>query len=348
MNVLLRLAYFFSPLTHYIAFILAYFFEVLFMLLFITISLIAVIYIFRKYMARLQQRRGPNRVGKFGILQMIADMMKLVQKESILPKLRDDLPYKVAPVVVMIGLFLGFALLPYGSFYYIGSLTVTHSSVSLVLLFAAIAIMPIGEILAGISSHNKYAIVGALRAVAKDVSFEIPMMITLLALVMMASARTAAPLNIESLASSSTNLIAYGLVQPLGLGVFFISMIARASYSPFDLGESDSELVSGHSTEYTGMRFGIFYIGLFGSILLGSMIVSVLYLGAFAGPYSGDVGFIYFLIKSWVLVIIAFTVWLSMPRIRIDRFVNFGWKYLLPASVINLILAGILTLGWSL
>lgn len=348
MNVLLRLANFFSPLTHYIAYILAYFFETLFMLLFVTISLVIIIYVFRKYMARLQVRRGPNRVGKFGILQLMADMMKLVQKESILPKKRDDLPYKVAPVVVMLGLFLGFALIPYGSFFYIGSLTVTHSSVSIVLLLAVIAIMPIGEILAGISSHNKYAMVGALRAVAKDVSFEVPMMITVLGLVLMASAQTSAPLSLEGIAISSRAFLAYGIVQPIGFGVFLIAMIARASYTPFDLGESDSELVSGHSTEYTGMRFGIFYIGMFGSIFLGSMMVSVLYLGAYNGPFTGDIGFIYLLIKTWILVLIAFTVWLSMPRIRIDKFVNLGWKFLLPASVINLILAGILTLGWSL
>ncbi len=348
MSVLFRLADFFTILGHYLSFILAYFFEVLFMLIFLTLSLIAVIFIFRKYMARLQQRRGPNRVGKFGVLQMIADMLKLVQKESILPKMRDDLPYKVAPVVVMMGLFLGFTIMPYGSFYYIGSLTVTHSEVSLILLIAVIAIMPIGEILAGISSHNKYAMVGALRAVAKDVSFEIPMMITILALVMMASAQTSSPLDIESIASSAKNVIAYGIVQPIGLGVFFISMIARASYTPFDMGESDSELVSGHSTEYTGMRFGIFYIGLFGGIFLGSMLISILYLGGYNGPYSGNLGFIYLNIKTWILVLVSFTVWLSMPRIRIDRFVNFGWKYLLPASIVNLVLAGILTLGWSL
>ena len=165
MNVLLRLADFFSPLTHYIAYILAYFFETLFFLLFVTVSLVLIIYVFRKYMARLQVRRGPNRVGKFGLFQLIADMMKLVQKESILPKKRDDLPYKVAPVVVMLGLFLGFALIPYGSFFYIGSLTITHSSVSLILLIAVIAIMPIGEILAGISSHHKLDLLRALRAV---------------------------------------------------------------------------------------------------------------------------------------------------------------------------------------
>lgn len=343
MNVLTRLADFFAALGHLPAYALAYLFETLFLIVFVMVSLVAMIYLFRKYMARLQLRIGPNRVGKFGLLQLIADSMKLVGKESILPARRDDMPFRLAPIVVFLGLVMGFALLPYGSFLWIGDLTVTHSDVSLLLLFAAIAIMPIGEILAGVSSRNKYAVVGALRGVAKDVSFEVPMMISVLALVMMASAKTANPLNLSSLVS--VQFIPYGIPQFIGLGVFFIAMVARASFSPFDMGESDSELVSGHSTEYTGMRFGMFYMGLFGSIFLGSMIVSLLYLGGFNGPYSGDVGFIYLLIKALILVLISFTIWLSVPRIRIDKFVNMGWKYLLPASVINLIIAGVLTLG---
>ena len=206
--------------------------------------------------------------------------------------------------------------------------------------------MPIGEILAGVSSRNKYAILGALRGVAKDVSFEVPMMISVLALVMMASARTAEPLNLSNLVSSQ--IIPFGIPEVIGLLVFFISMIARASYSPFDMGESDSELVSGHSTEYSGMRFGMFYMGLFGSIFLSSMMVSLLYLGGYNGPFSSDAGFIFLLIKTVILVLVAFTVWLSVPRIRIDRFVNMGWKYLLPISIINLIIAGIITLGVGL
>lgn len=343
MNVLFRLQAFFSILGHYLSFILAYLFETLFMIIFVTAVLIVMVYLFRKYMARLQLRIGPNRVGKFGVLQLIADALKLVGKESILPSGRDDIPYKIAPIIVFIGLVMAFALIPFGNLYYIGSLTITHSSVSIILLFAVIAIMPIGEILAGVSSKNKWAIVGALRGVAKDVSFEVPMMITVLALVMMTSARSTAALNLESIVT--TQIIPYGILQPLGLIVFFVAMIARASYTPFDMGESDSELVSGYSTEYTGLRFGMFYMGMFGSIFLGSMIVSLLYLGGPNGPFSGYVGFIWFVIKSVILVLIAFTVWLSMPRIRIDKFVNFGWKYLLPVSVINLIIVGIMTLG---
>lgn len=346
MDVLTRLAHFFAPLTHYIAYILAYLFESIFLVIFVTIVLVFMIYLFRKYMARVQLRIGPNRVGKFGLLQLMADGLKLAGKESILPKGRDDLPFRIAPLIVFIGLVMSFALLPYGDFYWIGSLTITHSNVSVILLFAAIAIMPIGEILAGVSSRNKYAILGALRGVAKDVSFEVPMMISVLALVMMASARTAEPLNLSDLVSSQ--IIPFGIPEVIGLLVFFISMIARASYSPFDMGESDSELVSGHSTEYSGMRFGMFYMGLFGSIFLSSMMVSLLYLGGFNGPFSSDAGFIFLLIKTVILVLVAFTVWLSVPRIRIDRFVNMGWKYLLPISIINLIIAGIITLGVGL
>jgi NADH-quinone oxidoreductase subunit H len=346
MNILIRLQEFFSPLGHYLSYILAYFFETLFLIIFAALSIIVAIYVFRKYMARVQQRIGPNRVGKFGVFQLIADVFKLIGKENILPKSRDDLPYKLAPIVVFMGLMLAFAILPYGDFYYLGSFTITHSEVTIILLFAIISIMPIGDLLAGISSYNKYAILGSLRAVAKDVSFEVPMMLSVIAIVMMASARTPSSLSLESILS--TEFLPYGILEPIGLFVFFVSMIARASYSPFDMGESDSELITGSTTEYSGMRFGLFYVGMFGSIFLGSLIVATLYLGGPSGPFESSLGFIWFLIKAWILVIIAFTIWLSMPRIRIDKFVNFGWKYLLPIAVINLILAGIITLGWGL
>ena len=337
---------FFSFLGYPLSNAAAYLFESIFLLLAASLSLVFMIYLFRKYMARVQLRIGPHRVGKFGLLQLIADVFKLVQKESLFPKNRDDLPYRIAPVMVIIGLMLAFAVIPYGSFFYFGSLTVSDTGVSVILLFAILSIMPIGEVLAGISSRNKYALLGALRAVAKDISFEIPMMISVLAIIMMASARTSAPLSIDSIVV--TEVLPYGILQPIGISVFLVAMIARASYSPFDMGESDSELITGFSTEYSGMRFGMFYAGLFGSILLGSFVVSLFYLGGFNGPFSGDLGAVWLGIKALILVIISFTVWLSMPRIRIDKFVNFGWKYLLPLAMINLVISGALTLmtGW--
>ena len=332
-----------SFLGHDIGYALAYIIESIILLIFVSVMLIFMIYLFRKYMARVQQRIGPNRVGKFGSLQLIADALKLMGKEIIFPKERDDLPYKVAPFIVFFGLILAFAFLPYGNLSIFGNLTITYSDVSIIFIFAILAIMPIGEVLAGIGSHNKYALMGALRTVAKDVSFEVPMMLSVLAIVVMASARTPTSLSLESVVT--TEILPYGILEPIGLLVFFIAMVARASYSPFDMGESDSELVSGYSTEYTGMRFALFYIGLFGTIFLGSLLIALLYIGGFNGPFSSQVGFIWLIIKGLILVLISFTIWLSMPRIRIDRLVNTGWKYLLPISFINLVLAGVLTLG---
>lgn len=343
MSLLSVLQGWFSPLGHYLSYAIAYFLEALIMIAFIAASLVMMIYLFRKYMARLQRRVGPNRVGKFGLFQLIADALKLMGKEVIFPAKRDDLPYKIAPMVVIFGLFTAFTLLPYGYFPFFGNITVTHSDVTVILLFAVISIMPIGEVLAGVSSKNKYALIGALRAVAKDISFEIPMMLSVLAVVMMSSARTTTALSLQSVVV--TQVIPYGILEPLGIFVFFVSMVARASYSPFDLGESESELVAGFSTEYTGMRFGIFYMGLFGTIFLGSLVLSTFYLGGYHGPFGTTIGWFWLMIKSLVLVFIFFTVWLSMPRMRVDRFVNLGWKYLLPISFINLIISGVITLG---
>ena len=347
-TILGRLEGIFSFLGWFWSAAVSYVLETIFLLIFVMISLIAVIYLFRKYMARVQLRIGPNRVGKFGILQLVADVLKLAGKEIILPKNRDRLPYSIAPMIVIFGMMLAFAFLPYGSLIWFGDLTITHSTVDLIFIFAIIAIMPIGELLAGISSRNKYSLMGSLRSVAKDISFEIPMMLAVLAIVIMSSARPVAGGDPSSLIHQSvvtTEILPYGILQPIGLFVFFIAMVARSSFSPFDMAESESELVSGYSTEYAGLRYGLFYAGLFGTIFFASLLTSLLYLGGFNGPLSQDLGFVWLLIKGVILTIIFFTVWLAMPRIRIDRLVNSGWKYLLPIAFINLILAGALTLG---
>ncbi|MGP6207108.1 NADH-quinone oxidoreductase subunit NuoH [Cuniculiplasma sp. SKW3] len=344
MNLLTRIATILSFLGHYPAYILAYIIETLIVIIFATVVVAGMVYFFRKYMARVQMRIGPNRVGKFGVLQVMADGLKLIQKESIMPQGRDDLPYKVAPLIIFIALIMGFIFIPYGPLAWLGTLTVTHSDVSLVIMFALIAIMPIGELLSGIVSNNKYAVLGSLRGVAKDISFEVPMMLSVLAIVMMASAtKGISPLDLNGVVQAQN--IPFAILEPLGFFVFLISMAARASYSPFDMGESDSELVTGNTTEYSGLRFGMFYLGLFGTIFLGSMILSTLYLGGYNGPFVNYVGFIWLLIKTLVIVVISLTIWLSMPRVRIDKFVSFGWKYLLPISFINLLITGFLVLG---
>ncbi len=343
MNILNRIQSILSPFGHIPSYAGAYIIETIIVLIFSVTVIAGMVYFFRKYMARVQNRIGPNRVGKFGVLQVMADGLKLMQKESIFPDGRDDLPYKLAPIIVFMGLILAFIMVPYSNLYWFGSLTITHSNVGIILIFAVLAIMPIGEILAGISSNNKYAMLGALRAVAKDISFEVPMMLSILAIIMISSANTFQPLNLQNIVSVQS--IPFGILEPIGLFIFFVSMIARASYSPFDMGESDSELVTGDTTEYGGLRFGMFYMGLFGTIFLGSMLVSVLYLGGGSGPFESSIGFVWFMVKTIILVIISLTVWLSMPRVRIDKFVNFGWKILLPLSFINLVITGIIILS---
>ncbi len=343
MNLLLRIATILSFLGHYPSYILAYLIETIIVIIFATVVVAGMVYFFRKYMARVQMRVGPNRVGKFGVLQVMADGLKLIQKESIMPKGRDDMAYKLAPILIFFGLIMGFIFIPYGPLAWFGQLNVSHSDVSLIIIFALIAIMPIGEILSGISSNNKYAVLGTLRGIAKDISFEIPMMLSILAVVMMASAKVSDPLDINGIVVAQS--IPFAILEPLGFFVFIISMAARASYSPFDMGESDSELVTGNTTEYTGLRFGFFYLGLFGTIFLGSMLISTIYLGGYNGPFTSYFGFIWLMIKTFGIVVISLTIWLSMPRVRIDKFINFGWKYLLPISFVNLIIVGFLVLG---
>ena len=348
MSLLVRIHQWLSFLGNFTSLGLAYILQTIFILIFVGISFVALIYIFRKYMARIQRRVGPNRVGKFGLLQLIADLFKLLGKESIMPERRDDMAYKLAPIIVMIATMLAFILLPFGDLAYFGSLAVTHSKVTLILMFGILSILPIGEILGGISTKSNYALLGTMRAVAKDTSFEIPMMISVLAIVIVSSrsyvtgGAITGGLSLSGIVANE--IIPYGIIEPLGLLIFFISMVARASYSPFDLGESDSELISGYTTEYSGMRFGLFYVGLFGMVYLSSFLISILYLGGSNGPFDHYVGFLYLFIKTDILVLISFLIWVTLPRIRIDKFVNLGWKYLLPLSMINLVYAGLFVL----
>ncbi|MHB8361097.1 MAG: NADH-quinone oxidoreductase subunit H, partial [Thermoplasmataceae archaeon] len=164
MSIFTRIQQILSPLGHNLSFAGAFFIETIVALVFAITVIAGMVYFFRKYMAKVQNRIGPNRVGKFGVLQVMADGLKLMQKESIFPDGRNDFPYKIAPIIVFLGLILSFIIIPYSNFYWFGSLTVTQSNVGIILIFALLAIMPIGEILAGVSSNNKYSMLGALRA----------------------------------------------------------------------------------------------------------------------------------------------------------------------------------------
>ncbi|HEU12487.1 MAG: NADH-quinone oxidoreductase subunit NuoH [Thermoplasmata archaeon] len=316
----------------YVQEILVYLIASLLILLAASITIIIVIYVFRKYMADLQQRIGPNRVGPYGILQLVADALKIFGKEDIIPDRADPLIFRFAPYIVFTFLVLSYLVIPYGNLFGI-DLTFVNVKYTLLLLIAFSAIAPIGEVLAGFSSGNKFSMLGALRAAAQDLSYEIPMVISALGVVVLLSG-TGNSLNLSDIAKNPWPL---AILEPIGFFVFFIAMVAKMAVVPFDLPESESELVSGFNVEYSGLRFGIFYLGVFGSIFLASLFISVVYLGGGSDFIFYGSGYIWLLIKAFIFMFIFLTLWIALPRIRVDRFMNFGWKILLPLSLINLV-----------
>lgn len=317
---------------YYVQEIIVYLIASIIILLAASITIIVVIYIFRKYMADLQQRIGPNRVGPYGILQLVADALKIFGKEDIIPDRADPLLFRFAPYIVFTFLVLSYLVIPYGNLFGI-DLTFVNVKYTLLLLIAFSSMAPIGEVIAGFSSGNKFSVLGALRAAAQDLSYEIPMVISALGVVILLSGSG----NSLNLAYIARNPFPVAILEPVGFLVFFIAMVAKMAVVPFDLPESESELVSGFNVEYSGLRFGIFYLGVFGSIFLGSLFISVVYLGGGSDFILYGTGYVWLLIKSFIFMFIFLTLWISLPRIRVDKFMNFGWKVLLPLSLVNLV-----------
>lgn len=318
--------------------LLVYLIEAILVFLFVAIMIIIVIYVFRKYMADLQERIGPNRVGPLGTFQLIADALKMFAKEDIVPEKADRSSFLLAPYVVFIPLVLVFVLIPYGTFYLTGNIIFSNVIVTFILILAFSAVSPIGEIIAGAASNSKFALIGAWRTAAQDISYEVPLLIAALGVIMMASST-----NVNDIVSAQH--IPFIILQPLGFIVFFAGMLGKASVIPFDLPESESELVAGFQTEYSGLRFGLFYLGVFGNIFFVSLLISTLYLGGYGGFWFLP-GLIWLMIKTFILVFIFLTFWIAMPRVRVDLFMKFGWKYLLPIALVNLIWVTIYVMWW--
>jgi len=296
-------------------------------------------YVFRKLFADFGQRLGPNRVGPLGILQFIADGIKLVSKEDIIPAKAEVWGFRLAPYLTFVPAVIAFSPIPFGGPN--PKIILTDVRVGLILIFAFAALSPLGEILAGWASNNKYSLLGALRAAAMDVSYEIPLLISAIAVIMLAgSANTV-------IIVEKQGWLWFAFLQPLGLFVFFITMIGKIGVIPFDLPEAESELVAGYVTEYSGMRFAFFFLTMFANVFFIAALAVTLYFGGWEAPLHlqwlpAELSFIWFFIKTAVLVFVVFWIWNSLPRVRIDQFLNINWKILFPLSLINLIITGIL------
>lgn len=300
---------------------------------FILVVDILLVWVERKMVARFQDRLGPNRVGPFGIIQPIADVIKLLIKEDILPDGADRFIYNIAPIFALATVLLLWAVVPFAP-------TVIGADINVAVLYV-VAIGSIGTlaiIMAGWASNNKYALLGAFRTVALLITYEVPMIIALLVPVLLARS-----MGMQTIVASQNPW--YIFVVPLAALILFIASIAELGRTPFDISEAESEIVAGFHIEYTGMKFGLFYAGELLHALTVSALISTLFLGGWRGPFVNQVpilGPIYLFIKAFLVYYLIMWVRYSFPRIRIDQMLGFNWKFLTPLALVLLVVVAIL------
>jgi NADH-quinone oxidoreductase subunit H len=299
---------------------------------FVLVMVIGAIYLERRVLGRMQSRLGPNRTGPFGLLQPIADAVKVLLKETIVPASADKIVHFLAPVVAFAPVLLIMAVVPFQN----GAL-LADLNIGILYIVAVSSISTVGIFMAGWGSGNKYSLLGAMRNIAAVVSYEIPMVLAIVGVVMVSGS-----LSMNQIVVAQD--IPYILVQPLGFLLFFTASSAEINRSPFDLTEADSELVAGFHTEYSGMRFAMFYLIEYAEAIVMSAIITTIFLSGWRGPWLPP--WLWFLGKT--LVVFFVMIWLraTLPRVRIDQLMGLAWKGLLPLALINLFITAIETIVW--
>ena len=301
-------------------------------IVFVLALVMGYIWIERRGMGRIQARLGPNRTGPFGLLQPVADAIKVLLKEDIIPATGDKIVHWLAPVVAFAPVLMIFAVVPFQD----GAL-LADLNIGILYVVAISSVTTVGIFMAGWGSNNKYSLLGAMRMVAAVVSYEIPLVLAIAGVVLVVGSLS---LNDIVLAQS----VPFILLQPLGFLIFFIGGCAEINRSPFDLMEADSELVAGFHIEYSGMKFAMFYLAEYAEALAISAIITTLFLSGWRGPLLPP--WLWFVIK--VLVVFFVMVWTraTFPRVRIDQLMALAWKFLLPLAFINLFITAIEVLTW--
>nr|YP_011035706.1 NADH dehydrogenase subunit A [Cornukaempferia aurantiflora]WRI60018.1 NADH dehydrogenase subunit A [Cornukaempferia aurantiflora] len=320
------------------------FVPILILILGITIGVLVIVWLEREISAALQQRIGPQYAGPLGILQALADGTKLLLKEDLLPSRGDLRLFSIGPSIVVISILVSYLVIPFGY-----RLVLADLSIGVSLWIAISSIAPIGLLMSGYGSNNKYSFSGGLRAAAQSISYEIPLTLCVLSISLLSNSSSTVDI-VET--QSKYGFGGWNLWrQPIGFMVFIISSLAECERLPFDLPEAEEELVAGYQTEYSGIRFGLFYLASYLNLLVSSLFVTILYLGGWklsipelfgikkiAGVFGMTIGILVTLAKAYLFIFISITTRWTLPRMRMDQLLNLGWKFLLPISLGNLLL----------
>lgn len=292
------------------------------------------IWVERRLLGLWQDRYGPNRVGPFGLLQVVADAIKIFMKEDWIPPFADKPVFILAPAIVFVTVLMSFAVLPVAP-----GIIVSDLNVGLLFVLAMSSLGVYSVVLGGWSSANKYALLGSLRAAAQMLSYEVFMGLSLIGVVLLAGS-----FSLSAIVEAQKK-VWFVVPQFLGFVLFVIAGFAETRRIPFDLPEAESELVAGYHSEYSGMKFGMFFVGEYMGITLISGLITVLFFGGWLGPVLP--GVIWFLIKTFFFIAFFVLVRASLPRPRFDQLMSWGWKIMLPLALANLLVTGAVVLMWS-
>jgi NADH-quinone oxidoreductase subunit H len=298
----------------------------------------------RKVIGRMQRRYGPNRAGPFGLLQPIADLVKLIRKESFVPTAGIDVLYIGAPVLSAFTALTAFAVIPFGPGWEVLDYQingyVANVSISLILIFALGSVGIYGFIVGGWASESKYSLLGSMRTCAQLVSYEVSLALSVLGVVVLAQS-----LSLVDIVASQGDNWWYIIPQAVGFVVFVIAGTAETNRAPFDLPEAESELVAGYHTEYSGMRWGLFQMAEYVNLILLSALATTLFLGGWHGPWDDWFGPVWFLLKVAGMIFVFIWFRTTLPRLRYDQLMRFGWKVLLPVATANAVITAAVVLA---
>ncbi|MFB3910246.1 MAG: NADH-quinone oxidoreductase subunit NuoH [Candidatus Eisenbacteria bacterium] len=286
----------------------------------------------RRLLARFQDRLGPNRVGPFGLLQPLADVLKLLAKEDWVPPFADRFLFVLAPTIVVVTVLFAFAVVPFTD-----RIVVADSNVGLLFVLGMLSLGVYSVTLGGWSSNSKYALIGGMRAAAQMISYELPLGLSLLGVVLLAGSFRLTDI------VEAQRAVPFAIVQPVGFALFLVAGIAESRRIPFDLPEAENELVAGYHTEYSAMKFALFFMGEYLDVTLLSSFATLLFLGGWLGP--GLPGVVWFLLKMGILISVFIWVRSILPRYRFDQLMALGWKWMLPLALVNVLATGAIALS---